>query len=81
MRNALSGDQLALLLIDPPHDPKIAVVDLAIVVVLDLHDLVAGAEIQPNRSTRASPGGLRAYWSSMFNERAPRPPRFIGHST
>src|SRR6202035_1511462 len=37
-------DKLALLLIDPPHDAKIAIVDLAIVIVLDLHDLVAGAE-------------------------------------
>ena len=37
-------DQLALLLIDPLHDAKITVVDLAIVVVLDLHDLVARAE-------------------------------------
>ena len=36
--------QLALVRIDPPHDPEVAVVDLALVVVLDLHDLVAGAE-------------------------------------
>ena len=42
---AIKGDdQLALVLIDPLHDAKIAIVDLAIVIVLDLHDLVARAE-------------------------------------
>ena len=38
------GDQLALGRVDAPHDPKVAVVDIAIVVVLDLHDLVARTE-------------------------------------
>src|SRR5512133_3207404 len=28
-----------------------------------------------------APAGLRAACSSMFNERAPTPPRFIGHRT
>ena len=37
-------DQLALLLIDPLHDAKITIVDLTVVIVLDLHDLVARAE-------------------------------------
>jgi hypothetical protein len=33
------------------------------------------------RSTLRSPAGLIAACSSMFKDRAPTPPRFIGHST
>ena len=43
--------------------------------------LSPGGKVQPNRSTLRSPAGLRAACSSIFNERAPTPPRFIGHST
>src|SRR6185437_7422747 len=39
-----ADDKLALLLSDPLHDAKIAVVDLTVVIVLDLHDLVARTE-------------------------------------
>src|SRR5262249_42019717 len=42
---AIKGDdQLTFVLIDPLYDAKITIVDLAIVIVLDLHDLVARAE-------------------------------------
>src|SRR5215472_9735608 len=43
--------------------------------------LSPGAKVHPNRSTLRSPAGLSADCSSMFNDRAPTPPRFIGHST
>src|SRR6516165_2099597 len=43
--------------------------------------LSRGAKVQPNRSTFRSPAGLSAACSSMFNDCAPAPPRFIGHST
>src|SRR5215472_16895021 len=43
--------------------------------------LSPGQKVQPKRSTRISPGGFNAVCSSMLRERAPRPPRFIGHST
>jgi hypothetical protein len=44
-REAVSCDEkLTLGLIDLPHGAKIIIVDLAIVVVLDLYDLVARAE-------------------------------------
>src|ERR1700733_427900 len=44
-RSAVKRDhKLAFLQIDPLHDAKITVVDLTIVVVLDLHDLVAWTE-------------------------------------
>src|SRR6266700_5467239 len=36
---------------------------------------------QPNLSTLRSPAGFNAACSSMLSERAPTPPRFIGHST
>src|SRR5712671_2824091 len=42
--------------------------------------LSLGANVHPNRSTLRSPAGLRAACSSIFNERAPTPPRFIGQS-
>src|SRR5271155_4563118 len=38
------SDELALLHIDTRHDTEIAVIDLLVVIVLDLHDLVARAE-------------------------------------
>src|SRR5947207_10548918 len=43
--------------------------------------LSPGANVQPNRSTLRSPAGLSAACNSMFNDRAPTPPRFIGQST
>src|SRR6516162_5159239 len=43
--------------------------------------LSPAAKVQPNRSTLRSPAGFSAACNSMFNERAPTPPRFIGHST
>src|ERR1700720_934853 len=43
--------------------------------------LSPGAKVQPKRSTLRSPAGLSAACSSMFSERAPTPPRFIGQST
>src|SRR6266513_882907 len=43
--------------------------------------LSPGAKVHPNRSTLRSPAGFNAACSSMFSERAPTPPRFIGHST
>src|ERR1035437_10410392 len=43
--------------------------------------LSPGANVQPKRSTLRSPAGFRAACSSMLSERAPTPPRFIGHST
>src|SRR6266566_4201907 len=43
--------------------------------------LSPGAKVQPKRSTLRSPAGFKAAWSSMFSERAPTPPRFIGQST
>src|SRR4029077_7515176 len=39
--------------------------------------LSPGAKVQPNRSTLRSPAGLRAACSSMLDERAPTPPRFM----
>src|SRR5215831_17208724 len=67
--------------IDVVDGADIAVVDLLVVVVLDLHHLIAGRKVQPNRSTLRSPAGLSVACSSMFNDRATAPPRFIGHST
>src|SRR5260370_848130 len=43
--------------------------------------LSPGAKIQPKRSTLRSPAGFSAACSSMLSDRAPTPPRFIGHST
>src|SRR6202043_1907811 len=43
--------------------------------------LSPGAKVQPKRSTLRSPAGLSAACSSMLSDRAPTPPRFIGHST
>ena len=43
--------------------------------------LSPGAKVQPKRSTLRSPPGLSAACSSIFSDRAPAPPRFIGHST
>ena len=43
--------------------------------------LSPGPKVQPKRSTRASPGGFSSRCSSRFSDRAPSPPRFIGHST
>src|SRR5438309_9559726 len=43
--------------------------------------LSPGAKVQPKRSTLRSLAGLSAACSSMFSERAPTPPRFIGQST
>src|SRR5208337_5532315 len=43
--------------------------------------LSPGAKVQPNRSTLRSPAGFRAACSSMLSDRAPTPPRFMGHST
>ena len=43
--------------------------------------LSPGQKVQPKRSTRISPGGFSAFCSSMFSDRAPSPPRFIGQST
>src|SRR5271169_5700446 len=43
--------------------------------------LSPGAKVHPNRSTLLSLAGLSAACSSMFKERAPTPPRFIGQST
>src|SRR5260370_28564894 len=43
--------------------------------------LSPGAKVQPNRSTLRSPEVLSAACSSMFKERAPTPPRFIGQRT
>src|SRR3954447_12463171 len=43
--------------------------------------LSPGAKIQPKRWILPSPAGFRAACSSRFSERAPTPPRFIGHST
>src|SRR6516225_10918925 len=59
----------------------IAVVDLFFVVVSICITLSPGAKVQPNLWTLRSPAGLSAACSSMFNDRAPTPPRFIGHST
>src|ERR1019366_1782565 len=39
------------------------------------------AKVQPKRSTLRSPAGFSAACSSMLSDRAPTPPRFIGHST
>src|SRR5258708_38317328 len=43
--------------------------------------LSPGAKVQPKRSTLRSPAGFSAACSSMLSDRAPTPPRFIGHST
>ena len=43
--------------------------------------LSPGPKVQPKRSTRTSPGGFSSRCSSRFSDRAPSPPRFIGHST
>src|SRR5215469_8321884 len=43
--------------------------------------LSPGQKVEPKRSMRMSPGGLSACCSSILSERAPRPPRFIGHRT
>ena len=43
--------------------------------------LSPGPKVQPKRSTLASPGGFKSRCSSRLSDRAPSPPRFIGHST
>src|ERR1700674_4789748 len=43
--------------------------------------LSPGAKVQPKRSTWRLPAGFSAACSSILSERAPTPPRFIGHST
>src|SRR6266516_2485009 len=43
--------------------------------------LSPGAKVQLNFSTLRSPAGFKAACSSMLSERAPTPPRFIGHRT
>jgi len=52
------GDELAVRQIDAGYDTEIAVVDVPVVVVLDLHDLVARQKVQPKRSMRDSRGGF-----------------------
>src|SRR3954453_11492972 len=61
--------------------PLSPLVDLLFVVVLDLLTLSSAANAKPNRSTWRSLAGLSAVCSSMFSDRAPAPPRFIGHTT
>src|SRR5262249_35398882 len=60
--------------VDIVNGADVAVVNLLVVVVLDLHHLVAGGK-------SPAEAGLSAACSSMFSERAPTPPRFIGHRT
>src|SRR5205807_8311810 len=43
--------------------------------------LSPGQKVQPKRSMRISPGGFSAACNSIFSDRAPSPPRFIGQST
>ena len=50
--------ELAVRQIDAGYDTEIAVVDVPVVVVLDLHDLVARQKVQPKRSMRDSRGGF-----------------------
>src|SRR5665213_2504548 len=76
-----TGDQLTSVGVDIVDVTDVAIVDLFIVIVLDLHDLVAGREGPAEALTFRSPAGLSAACSSMLSERAPTPPRFIGHST
>ena len=68
------GNELARIDIDVVDGADIAVVDLLVVIVLYLHDLVAGGECpaKPLHLTIAA-AGFSAACSSMFNDRAPTP--------
>jgi len=55
------GNQLAGVKVDIVDVADVAIIDLLVVVVLDLHDLVAGAKVQPKRSTLRSPAGFSAF--------------------
>jgi hypothetical protein len=43
--------------------------------------LSPGLQVQPNRYTCTGPGGFSVSCRAMLRLRAPRLPRFIGHST
>jgi hypothetical protein len=73
-----TGGEFADLGVDIVDVADVAVVDFLVVVVSICMILSPGAKVQPKRSTLRSPAGFKAAWSSMFNERAPPPPRFIG---
>ena len=63
-------------------EAEVAVEDVLVVVVLDLHHLVAERESRAEALDRGSRrAGSAACCSSRFSDRAPSAPRFIGHST
>ena len=52
-----TGDEGAFLAVDADDATEVAVEDLAVVVVLGLHDLVAGRKDEPNRSILSASSG------------------------
>src|SRR6266567_784360 len=76
-----AGSKLALVGGDIHDISDVAVVDLLVVIISICMTLSPAANTQPNFSTLRSPAGFKAACSSMLSERAPTPPRFIGHST
>jgi hypothetical protein len=80
-RPAVESRHLAEFEINGLNETDVAVVNLFVIVIFDLLTLSPIKKGVPNFSTFGSPRGLRARCSSMFSERAPSPPRFMGHST
>ena len=56
-------------------------IDVLVVVVFDLHDFITAREGPAEALNFAIAGKFSAACSSMLSERAPTPPRFIGHRT
>src|SRR6516164_1980218 len=73
--------ELAFLHVDARHDAEVAVVDLLVIVVLDLHDLISRTEGPAETLDADLTGRIKRVCSSILRERAPRPPLFIGQST
>ena len=77
-----TGNELARDEIDIFDIADVAVVDLFVIVIFDLHNLVARGECPAEPFDLAITCGIeRRACNSMFNDRAPTPPRFIGHNT
>jgi hypothetical protein len=70
------GDELAIGGIDTFDFANVAVIHVLVIIVLDLHDLVAGGEGPSETLDLVVAGGIEC--SLQFDV---QPPRFIGHST
>ena len=76
-----SSGQFPAVRLDPRHVADIAVVDLLIVVVLDLHNLVAGREGPTEPFDLVFASGIQRRLEFDVEGARSNPPRFIGQRT